>query len=166
MKNFLLLSALSFLTFNLFSQVDTTVIKSEEVNLNQVYMITSADLESDEQPQDISGLLQSSRDIFISTAGFTFSQTRFRIRGYDSENTTVLLGGVPLNDMETGRAYWSAWGGLNDVTRSQEVNFGISASPYSFGGISGSVNISLVHQNKDPEHGLPTLRQTEPIATG
>jgi hypothetical protein len=84
MKNFLLLSALSFLTFNLFSQVDTTVIKSEEVNLNQVYMITSADLESDEQPQDISGLLQSSRDIFISTAGFTFSQTRFRIRGYDS----------------------------------------------------------------------------------
>ncbi len=141
MKNFLLLSALSFLTFNLFSQVDTTVIKSEEVNLNQVYMITSADLESDEQPQDISGLLQSSRDIFISTAGFTFSQTRFRIRGYDSENTTVLLGGVPLNDMETGRAYWSAWGGLNDVTRSQEVNFGISASPYSFGGISGSVNI-------------------------
>lgn len=124
-----------------FPQVDTTFIAKEDPTVIPVITITESDLDSDEQSQNISGVLQSSRDIFVSTAGFTFGQTRFRIRGYDSENTTVLMSGVPLNDMETGRAYWSAWGGLNDVTRWQEIDFGISASPYSFGGVSGATNI-------------------------
>lgn len=126
-----------------FAQVDTTSLIRDESLQNPIITITAADLdlETDEQTQNVSGLLQSSRDIYLSTAGYTFGQTRFRVRGYDSENTSVLMGGVPLNDMETGRAYWSAWGGLNDVTRSQEIDFGISASPYTFGGVSGATNI-------------------------
>jgi hypothetical protein len=124
-----------------FPQADTTLITPEFMNQIPVISLTESDLDADDQSQNISGLLQSSRDIFVSTAGFTFGQTRFRIRGYDSENTTVLMNGVPLNDRETGRAYWSAWGGLNDVTRWQEIDFGISASPYSFGGVSGATNI-------------------------
>lgn len=125
----------------LFSQADTTHVLPEEMTGIPIMIISESDLDSDEPTQNISGLLQSSRDIYVRTAGFTFGQTRFRIRGYDSENTTVLIGGVPMNDMETGRAYWSAWGGLNDITRWQEIDFGIAPSPYTFGGVSGATNI-------------------------
>jgi len=141
MKKIIFTALCLLILVKIFPQVDTTMISPEFLNQIPVISLTESDLDSDDQSQNISGLLQSSRDIFVSTAGFTFGQTRFRIRGYDSENTTVLMGGVPLNDRETGRAYWSAWGGLNDVTRWQEIDFGISASPYSFGGVSGATNI-------------------------
>jgi len=136
---FLIPLLLSFLS--LLSQTDTIPPSLEFQAALPVITLQDSDLDSDDQSQNISGLLQSSRDIYISTAGYTFGQTRYRIRGYDSENTYVLMNGVPLNDMETGRAYWSAWGGLNDVTRLQEISFGISESPYTFGGVSGSTNI-------------------------
>lgn len=119
---------------------DTTDTKNLEYNLPQI-TVFAEDLESDNQAQEIAGLLQSSRDIFISTAGYTFGQTRFKIRGLASENTSVLINGIPVNDLETGRAYWSSWGGLNDATRNKEIEAGISASNYSFGGAGGVTNM-------------------------
>lgn len=114
------------------------VTPSEEIT--QI-IISETELEGSERTQDISGLLQSSRDIFISTAGYTFGQTRFKIRGYDTENSIVMINGIELNDRETGRAYWSAWGGLNDATRNKVIDAGISDSRYHFGGIGGTTNI-------------------------
>ncbi len=95
----------------------------------------------DGQGQEIAGLLQSSRDVFVSMAGYTFGPARFRIRGLDSENLAVLMGGVPLNDMETGRAYWSNWGGLNDVVRNVDIKTGIVPSQFTFGGVGGVTRI-------------------------
>ena len=51
------------------------------------------------------------------------------------------MNGIAMNDLESGWASWSAWGGLNDVTRSQEVNSGLEATNYTFGGVGGGVNI-------------------------
>jgi outer membrane receptor for ferrienterochelin and colicin len=142
-KNSIFLIFLLLSTNLVFSQTDTLTVNQELQAELPVITLQETDFETDEQSQNISGLLQSSRDIYISTAGYTFGQTRYRIRGYDSENTYVLMNGVPLNDMETGRAYWSAWGGLNDITRAQQISFGISESPYNFGGISGSTNMDV-----------------------
>jgi hypothetical protein len=125
----------------LYSQeADTSKVDFDSENIPQI-TVFAEDLESDDQSQEIGGLLQSSRDIFISTAGYTFGQTRFKIRGLDSENTSVLINGIPANDRETGRAYWSTWGGLNDATRNKEIESGISASNVSFGGAGGVTNI-------------------------
>ncbi|MBU0764813.1 MAG: TonB-dependent receptor plug domain-containing protein [Bacteroidetes bacterium] len=106
-----------------------------------VTIISASDLENDEESQDISGLLSSSSDVFVSTAGFTFGPARFRIRGYDSENTNVHINGTPVNDMESGGAYWSTWGGLNDATRNKEVVNGLNPAQFSFGGVGGATNI-------------------------
>jgi hypothetical protein len=104
---------------------------------------TSLDLSEDGQDgQDVSGLLQSSKDVFTNVAGFNFSAARYRVRGYDSENFFVSMNGLNLNDPESGRAIWAFWGGLNDITRYQESKPGISASSYSFGGIGGFSNIN------------------------
>lgn len=141
MKTFLLYGMMIVLGLRAMGQTeDTLKVKSPVNDITQI-LITESDLENEEQTQDISGLLQSSGDIFVSTAGYTFGQTRFDIRGFDTEYSTVLMNGIPLNDMETGRAYWSSWGGLNDATRNKEINPGIAASDYSFGGVGGSTNI-------------------------
>lgn len=124
----------------------TSLIKSQEDTLRTiseipVVIVTVAELEGLEEAQDISGLLSSSRDIFVNTAGFTFGPARFRIRGFNTENTSVLIDGVPVNDEETGRPFWSTWGGLNDATRNTTVLTGVGASREGFGGIGGLSNI-------------------------
>jgi len=129
-----------FMTHVFAQENDSLNVKQDKSDFPQITVLQQ-DLESDNQVNDISGLLQSSQDIFVSTAGFTFGQTRFKIRGYDSENTAVLMNGVQLNDLETGGAYWSSWGGLNDVTRNQEIDPGISNSKYSFGEVGGVTNM-------------------------
>jgi hypothetical protein len=100
-------------------------------------------LEDQAQSQDISGLLQSSRDVFVSIAGFNFSAVRYRMRGYDSENFSVFIHGVPMNDAETGWPIYAMWGGLNDVTRYPETRTGISSSQAGFGGVGGYSNMNL-----------------------
>lgn len=126
-----------------FSQTDTT--KTDSVVDRTIPTFSSSlDALEDEngESQDVSGLLQSSRDVFNSVAGFNFSAARYRIRGYDSENYITTMNGVTLNNAETDRAIWALWGGLNDVTRNQEIKNGIAASPYVFGGVGGSSNIN------------------------
>lgn len=107
------------------------------------YTISAADLDAELNSQDVSGVLQSSRDVFNSVAGFTFGQARFRIRGYDGENALMSLNGVLVNDLETGFATFTNWGGLNDVTRWLETRTGITPSRYNFGGVGGYSEIGL-----------------------
>lgn len=108
-----------------------------------VFTITADDLDSELGSQDISGILQSSRDVFTAVAGYNFGSARFRIRGYDSENTLVTINGVLVNDLETGWAQWSSWAGLNDVTRSMQVRTGVGSTRYNFGGIGGSTDLNV-----------------------
>lgn len=126
------------------SQIDSLSNDSAENTPNVVPQSTATIETLDDQVanQDVSGLLQSSKDVFTSIAGFNFGAARFRIRGYDAENYTVMMNGVTLNDQETGRSVWANWGGLNDITRYQENKNGIASSQLTFGGIGGSSNIS------------------------
>ncbi|MBL4624699.1 MAG: TonB-dependent receptor, partial [Flavobacteriales bacterium] len=128
---------------------DTTAaeIDSSQVDdMRNMMPATSDDgnlIDTESQTQDISGLLQSSRDVFNSVAGYNFSSARFKIRGYGSEKYIVMMNGVEMNNPENNWAIWSLWGGLNDITRYQNVKNGISASQQDFGGIGGSSNIEI-----------------------
>lgn len=108
-----------------------------------VFTITADDLDAELGNQDISGILQSSRDVFTATAGFNFGSARFRVRGLDSEFMPVSINGVLMNDLELGWASWSNWGGLNDVTRWMQVRTGLGASRINFGGMGGYTNIDV-----------------------
>lgn len=121
------------------NQTDTTQVE-QGIDFD-LPVISIEDIEGDAESHDISSLLQGSRDVFVSTAGYTFGQARFRIRGYDSENTTVMINGIQVNDPETGRAFYSNWGGLNDATRMTVTHNGIGVSRETFGGIGGATNI-------------------------
>jgi len=91
---------------------------------------------------NISGLLQSTQDVFLRTAAFEFSASFFRVRGLDSDHATVMINGLPMNKLYNGRPQWSNWGGLNDVLRNRELTPGIAPSDYLVGGILASTNLN------------------------
>lgn len=103
--------------------------------------LSGAEFDNENRDQNISGLLHSSSDVFSSTAGYTLSAGYFRTRGYDSENSMVLMNGILVNDPELGRASWSEWGGLNDATRNKEFSNSIGPADFSFGSVGGATNI-------------------------
>lgn len=136
-------------------RMPVTITEGQEIDLGTILLkkfiqedVTLISLTDDELNDDstaadnISGLLQSSRDVFLRTAAFEFGSTFFRVRGLDSENGTVLINGIEMNKQFNGRPQWSNWGGLNDVVRNQELTNGLSASDYTFGGILGTTNIN------------------------
>ncbi len=113
---------------------------------NQIATITLSDAEllSDESDFDnISGILQSSRDVYLNAAAFDFGQTFYRPRGLGSEYGKVLINGIEMNQAYDGRPQWNSWGGLNDVQRNQIFNSGISALDEQFGGLGGTTNIIM-----------------------
>ncbi len=97
--------------------------------------------EQDNAAQTVSGLLSASRDVFVNAAAFNLGAARFRIRGYDSNYTGVFMNGIPMNELENGRTFWSAWGGLNDVFRNRSFSDGINATDFTFGGVGGASHI-------------------------
>ncbi|HEY9184854.1 MAG TPA: carboxypeptidase-like regulatory domain-containing protein, partial [Salegentibacter sp.] len=128
---------------------DLDLIPFQPDLLQEQLQISTISLSADELNEDeasvdnISGLLQASRDVFLNAAAFDFSQTFFRPRGYDSAHGKVLINGIEMNKIFTGRPQWSNWGGLNDVQRNQVFSMGLSPSEVSFGGLAGSTNIIM-----------------------
>jgi len=110
--------------------------------------LTDDELNDDTSGADnISGLLQSSQDVFERTAAFEFSSSFFRIRGLDSDNSSTMINGIEMNKIYNGRPQWSNWGGLNDVMRNQELTSGLKPSNYNFGGVLGTNNINVRASN-------------------
>ncbi|MGV8815710.1 MAG: carboxypeptidase-like regulatory domain-containing protein [Gelidibacter sp.] len=109
-----------------------------------LYTITLSDDELNDDTtggaDNISGLLQSSQDVFQRTVAFEFSSSFFNMRGLDSENASVLINGIEMNKLYNGRPQWNNWGGLNDVFRNQELATNLSPSNFTFGGALGSTN--------------------------
>ena len=113
--------------------------------------LSAEDSDQDDENQDFSGLLSASRDPFVDMAAFTFSSARFRIRGYDAENTLFHFNGIPVNNIDDGRVFYNAWGGLNDVLRNRDVGVGLGLQDFSIGGVGGAVNINTRARNHRPQ---------------
>lgn len=132
-----------------FSQADTTAVDDSTANSIPLFIINDDGGDDNaNQVQNVSGLLQSSKDVYARQVGFNFSFARFRMRGYDSDANSILLNGMPGNDPESGFAIWAYWGGLNDITRYPEVKTGLTSSQSTFGGLLGYTNISLNASSK------------------
>ncbi|MDL2261901.1 TonB-dependent receptor [Bacteroidales bacterium OttesenSCG-928-I21] len=140
MKKYLFLIIFLLALQNIFSQeLDSTAKNDRSI---PVITLSESEIEDNGQIDDISGLLQSSEDVYTNNAGYNFGQARYRIRGYDNQNTYVLVNGIKVNDAENGRPVYSNWGGLNDAMRNKVVTSGLSISDYSFGGLGGVTNIT------------------------
>ena len=90
-KTRLVVVTILFINFNIFSQAERQVIISDTINdlstTNDVVDLFSISLSDDELNDDtsasdnISGLLNSSMDVFYRTAAYEFSSSFFKVRG-------------------------------------------------------------------------------------
>ena len=152
-KTRLVLIIILLTNFNIFSQAEEQITVNDTINnlstTNDVVDFFSISLSDDELNDDtsasdnISGLLNSSMDVFYRTAAYEFSSSFFKVRGLDSDNAIVHINGIKMNKLYNGRPQWSNWGGLNDVLRNQELSNGSIPLKYNFGGILGSNNINI-----------------------
>jgi len=132
---------------NLGEQVNLGILQLEDRFSDEtpsaLISLLESDLSDDSSSSEMtSGLLQSSKDAFMQASAFNWGQARFRVRGLDSENGTMMLNGMVMNKIYDGRPQWSNWGGLNNVLRNQEFSVGAAASNYTFGGVLGTQQIS------------------------
>lgn len=103
--------------------------------------ITSEIITEKASNQEFPELLKSTPGVYATKQGGGFGDSRINLRGFQSQNVAVMINGVPVNDMENGRVYWSNWAGLTDVTKSMQVQRGLGASKVAVPSVGGTINI-------------------------
>ncbi len=91
--------------------------------------------------QEFPEILKLTPSVYATKQGGGFGDSRINLRGFDSRNFAVMINGVPVNDMENGKVYWSNWAGLADVTRDIQVQRGLGASRLAISSVGGTINI-------------------------
>ncbi|MGB1041745.1 MAG: TonB-dependent receptor, partial [Flavobacteriales bacterium] len=79
--------------------------------------------------------------VYATKQGGGYGDSRISLRGFDQRNTSFLINGQPVNDMENGWVYWSNWAGLSEVSSSIQVQRGLGASNLAVPAVGGSINI-------------------------
>jgi len=106
-----------------------------------VSTVGSVEIEEKASNQEFPELLKSTPGIYATKAGGGFGDSRVNLRGFQSANVAVMINGVPVNDMESGRVFWANWAGLTDVTRSMQTQRGLGASKVAVPSVGGTINI-------------------------
>lgn len=91
-----------------------------------------------EDDRDVTAILHASRDVFQNAVSQSFSNFRFRERGYDGDQNLTYMNGAILNDLEAGYTVFNEFGGLNDVMRARRSSIGLATNDFSFGGLGGA----------------------------
>ncbi|WP_392347689.1 TonB-dependent receptor [uncultured Polaribacter sp.] len=123
-----------------------------------VSTIKAADIERKLGSQEFPEVLKSTPGVYATKSGGGFGDGRINLRGFNSENVAVMINGVPVNDMENGRVYWSNWAGLSDVTAAMQVQRGLGASKVAVPSIGGTINI--LSKTSDIEKGGNVMAST------
>jgi hypothetical protein len=88
-------------------------------------------------------VLHAGRDPFLSAASFHFSAMRFRLRGYDADQSVTWINGIQVNNPNDGHTPWGYWSGLNDVTRNTQSQAGLQAGEYGWGSIGSTTGMDM-----------------------
>jgi outer membrane receptor protein involved in Fe transport len=79
--------------------------------------------------------------VYATKQGGGYGDSRINLRGFDQSNTSFLINGQPVNDMESGWVYWSNWQGLTDVASGIQIQRGLGASRLAVPSVGGTVSI-------------------------
>jgi len=116
-----------------------------------VSTIKAQEIENKLGTQEFPEILKSTPGVYATKQGGGFGDGDLTIRGFGSVNVAVTINGVPVNDMENGRVFWSNWSGLADFTSAMQVQRGLGASKLAVPSIGGTVNI--LSKTTDVEKG-------------
>jgi len=127
-----------------FSLQEVSIIASVAVDRKTpvaVSTIRAKDIELKLGTQEFPEVLKSTPGVYATKQGGGYGDGRINLRGFNSENVAVMINGVPVNDMENGRVFWSNWAGLGDVTSTMQVQRGLGAAKVAVPSVGGTINI-------------------------
>lgn len=130
------------------NQLDEIVIKSSVIDIAKdrktpvaVSTIKAAEIQQKLGNQEFPEILANTPSVYATKSGGGFGDSRITIRGFAQENIAVMINGVPINDMENGRVFWSNWAGLSDVTSAMQVQRGLGSSKLAISSVGGTINV-------------------------
>ena len=118
--------------------LDVAVERKTPVAVSTVF---ASDIKAKLGNREFPEILNQTPSVYVTKSGGGYGDARVNIRGFSNENIAVMVNGVPVNDMENGRVYWSNWAGIADVTSLLQVQRGLGASKLAIASIGGTLNI-------------------------
>ena len=91
--------------------------------------------------QEFPEIMNDTPGAYATKQGGGYGDSRISLRGFDQSNTSFLINGQPVNDMENGWVYWSNWQGLTDVASGIQIQRGLGASNLAVPSVGGTVSI-------------------------
>ena len=91
--------------------------------------------------QEFPEIMNNTPGVYATKQGGGYGDSRISLRGFDQTNTSFLINGQPVNDMENGRVYWSNWQGLTDVASGIQIQRGLGATKLAVPSVGGTVSI-------------------------
>ena len=140
------------------NQLEEIVVRSTVVDIAKdrktpvaVSTIKAAEIQEKLGTQEFPEILKNTPSVYATKSGGGFGDSRINIRGFAQENIAVMVNGMPINDMENGRVFWSNWAGLSDVTSAMQVQRGLGSSKLAVSSVGGTINI--VTKSSDMKEG-------------
>ncbi len=99
--------------------------------------------------EDMPQLLDDVPGLFANTTGLGDAQ--ITMRGFEADKIQVLINGIPVNDPESQKVYWSNWTGLTSNVKTVQVQKGAGSSLYGSGAFGGSLNIETMGSTPQSE---------------
>ena len=91
--------------------------------------------------QEFPEIMNKTPGVYATKQGGGYGDSRISLRGFDQRNTSFLINGQPVNDMENGWVYWSNWQGLTDITSNIQIQRGLGATSLAVPSVGGTVSI-------------------------
>jgi len=161
MRKLVTMLLLVFLTVGAYAQESSTESKTIlDINLEEVVVssrvidvakeretpiavstISAAEVLLKVGNQEFPEIMNKTPGVYATKQGGGYGDSRISLRGFDQRNTSFLINGQPVNDMENGWVYWSNWQGLTDVTSNIQIQRGLGATSLAVPSVGGTVSI-------------------------
>ena len=106
---------------------------------------------------DLPEVLKRVPGIYIDQDNGGYGDSNINLRGFGRTNTTIMINGQPVNDMENGVVYWSNWMGVIDIASSIQIQRGLSAKSLAVPSVGGVISINTRSAEAKPGSGVRML---------
>ncbi len=122
--------------------------------------ISSKEIKASNSDLALPLIISKTPSLFAVRNGGGSGDARLNLRGFNQENISILLDGIPVNGIENGLMYWSNWIGLASSFGEIQIQKGVGISNFGINSVGGTINI-IPSKIRDKEDNFISLGMTD-----